>query len=73
MPFEISSILFLSAMVGAVVIGKRDDKTVAEKFVKDVLEQLPSAQTVELKISKINPPIGGKCRRASISILKRRS
>jgi NADH-quinone oxidoreductase subunit J len=33
-PFEISSILFLSAMVGAVVIGKRDDKTVAEKFVE---------------------------------------
>ena len=33
-PFEISSILFLSAMVGAVVIGKRDDKTVAEKLVE---------------------------------------
>src|SRR5678810_1098004 len=33
-PFEISSILFLSAMVGAVVIGKRDDKAVAEKFVE---------------------------------------
>ncbi|HTM91578.1 MAG TPA: NADH-quinone oxidoreductase subunit J [Flavisolibacter sp.] len=33
-PFEISSILFLSAMVGAVVIGKRDEKTVAEKFVE---------------------------------------
>lgn len=26
-PFEISSILFLSAMVGAVVIGKRDDRS----------------------------------------------
>jgi len=33
-PFEISSILFLSAMVGAVVIGKRDEKTVAEKSVE---------------------------------------
>lgn len=28
-PFEISSILFLSAMVGAVVIGKRDEKTLS--------------------------------------------
>lgn len=27
-PFEISSILFLSAMVGAVVIGKKDEKTI---------------------------------------------
>ena len=25
-PFEISSVLFLSAMVGAVVIGKKDSK-----------------------------------------------
>ena len=33
-PFEISSILFLSAMVGAVVIGKRDDKTYSDKFVE---------------------------------------
>lgn len=27
-PFEISSVLFLSAMVGAVVIGKKDSKLV---------------------------------------------
>src|SRR5919107_2246549 len=33
-PFEISSILFLSAMVGAVVIGKKDEKTSAEKTVE---------------------------------------
>ena len=33
-PFEISSILFLGAMVGAVVIGKRDEKTIAEKSVE---------------------------------------
>lgn len=33
-PFEISSILFLSAMVGAVVIGKRDEKTAGEKLVE---------------------------------------
>lgn len=30
-PFEISSILFLSAMVGAVVIGKKDEKPAAEQ------------------------------------------
>lgn len=33
-PFEISSILFLSAMVGAVVIGKREEKNAAEKSVE---------------------------------------
>jgi 7,8-dihydroneopterin aldolase/epimerase/oxygenase len=47
-------------------------ETVAEKIVKDVLEQLPAAQQVELKISKINPPIGGKCQKASIKIVKKR-
>ncbi|HEY0652856.1 MAG TPA: dihydroneopterin aldolase [Chryseosolibacter sp.] len=47
-------------------------ETVAEKIVRDVLEQLPAVQSVELKISKINPPIGGKCRKASITISKRK-
>jgi 7,8-dihydroneopterin aldolase/epimerase/oxygenase len=48
-------------------------ETVAEKIVKDVLEQVPTAQQVELKISKINPPIGGKCRKATITIVKKRA
>lgn len=39
-PFEISSILFLSAMVGAVILGKRDEKSPAEKEIK----KLESAQ-----------------------------
>jgi NADH-quinone oxidoreductase subunit J len=29
LPFEISSVLFLSAMVGAIVIGKKDANDVA--------------------------------------------
>ena len=33
-PFEISSILFLSAMVGAVVIGKRDERSAAQQSVE---------------------------------------
>ena len=33
-PFEISSILFLSAMVGAVVIGKKEEKVAIDKFVE---------------------------------------
>jgi 7,8-dihydroneopterin aldolase/epimerase/oxygenase len=47
-------------------------ETVAEKIVTEVLSQLPAVNTVDLKISKINPPIGGKSRKASISISKRR-
>src|SRR5215213_610911 len=35
-PFEISSILFLSAMVGAVVLGKRDEKSPVEKEIRKV-------------------------------------
>jgi 7,8-dihydroneopterin aldolase/epimerase/oxygenase len=47
-------------------------ETVAEKIVRDVLEQLPAVIQVELKIAKINPPIGGKARKAWISITKKR-
>lgn len=39
-PFEISSILFLSAMVGAVVIGKKDEKTPTERSVEKESERL---------------------------------
>lgn len=35
-PFEISSILFLSAMVGAVVLGKRDEQSPVEKEIQKV-------------------------------------
>ena len=47
-------------------------ETVAEKIVGDVLKQLPAVTQVELKISKINPPIGGKVRKASITISRKR-
>ncbi|HEY9007102.1 MAG TPA: dihydroneopterin aldolase [Ohtaekwangia sp.] len=47
-------------------------ETVAEKIVDDVMKALPAAKVVELKISKLNPPIGGKCRKASISITRKR-
>jgi NADH-quinone oxidoreductase subunit J len=39
-PFEISSVLFLSAMVGAVVLGKREqrDRVIAEEDIRKVEE-----------------------------------
>lgn len=46
-------------------------ETVAEKIITDVMTQLPVSM-VELKIAKLNPPIGGKCRKATVSIVKRR-
>lgn len=47
-------------------------ETVAGKIVSDVLDQLPAALNVTLKISKLNPPIGGKVKRATISVSKTR-
>src|SRR5689334_11676397 len=48
-------------------------ETVAEKIVDNVLRTFPQVEQVEFKISKINPPIGGKARKASISIVKKQS
>src|SRR5690349_21962055 len=47
-------------------------ETVAEKIVIDVLKALPAVLSVEIKISKLNPPIGGKCKKASVSLSKKR-
>ncbi len=48
-------------------------ESVAEKIVNDVLRELKAVVLVELSISKMNPPIGGKCRRATVSVSKRRT
>src|SRR5688572_484665 len=47
-------------------------ETVAEKIIDDVLNELPTVKLVELKISKLNPPIGGKCKKAVVSLSKTR-
>jgi 7,8-dihydroneopterin aldolase/epimerase/oxygenase len=47
-------------------------ETVAEKIITHVLETLPAVSGVDLKISKLNPPIGGKCRSSSVSLSKKR-
>jgi len=47
-------------------------ETVAEKVAVDVLESFPNVLSVEFTISKLNPPIGGKCKKATVSLLKRR-
>jgi 7,8-dihydroneopterin aldolase/epimerase/oxygenase len=47
-------------------------ETVAEKIVAHVFEFLPSVLSVELKISKLNPPIGGKCRSSSVFVSRKR-
>lgn len=47
-------------------------ETVAEKIVARVINDLRQVEMVDLKIAKINPPIGGKCRKASLWIQKKR-
>jgi len=48
-------------------------ETVADQIVKNVLADLSSVEKVELKISKLNPPIGGKCRKASVFLAQERN
>ncbi len=48
-------------------------ETVAGNIINDIMEELPAALHVELKISKINPPIGGKCKKASLILSHRRT
>ena len=49
-PFEIASILFLSAMIGAVVIGKREKRVIEEEILEaDVVEtELHQSETAGL-------------------------
>lgn len=47
-------------------------ETVGEKIVKRVLSEIPQVSEVKIKISKINPPIGGKCKKASVELFGKR-
>jgi len=48
-------------------------ETVAEKIVNKVLAEIRQVEGVSLTISKLNPPIGGKCKKASIVLTKYRA
>jgi dihydroneopterin aldolase len=47
-------------------------ETVAENIIERLLQELQQVVQVEIKLGKINPPIGGKCKRASVSFSKKR-
>lgn len=47
-------------------------ETVAEKIVKRVEADLPQVTAVEIKLAKMNPPIGGKCKKACVSLIRKR-
>ena len=47
-------------------------ETVAEKIISDLFRRFKAISEVELKISKLTPPIGGKCKRASVIISRKR-
>jgi dihydroneopterin aldolase len=47
-------------------------ETVVENIAGRVIEQLPAVRQVDLKVAKLHPPIGGKCKKASVSVSKRR-
>ena len=48
-------------------------ETVALNIIENVISELPAVLHIELKLSKVNPPIGGKCKKATIIINKSRS
>ena len=47
---------------------ERVGHSIAEK----ILETFPEAISAQINISKFNPPIGGVCRKASVTLLKSR-
>ena len=47
-------------------------ETVGENIVDEILKRFATVTNVELKISKINPPIGGKAKKATVFIGKKR-
>jgi len=47
-------------------------ETVGHSIAEQALAFFPTAKMVEVKISKLNPPIGGVCRKASVVVIRER-
>lgn len=43
-------------------------ETVVNSIAVHILSAFPSAKSVEVKISKLNPPIGGVCKKSSVVV-----
>ena len=48
-------------------------ETVAWQIADEVLLKIPQVKKVKLKVSKLHPPISGKCKMASIVVKSKRS
>ena len=47
-------------------------ETVAEKIMAKIFQNHPNAKEVSISISKLDPPIGGKCERAKVTLRESR-
>lgn len=47
-------------------------ESIGQKIIDAVLNEFPGAQAVEVSVSKFNPPIGGVCARAKVTIKSHR-
>jgi 7,8-dihydroneopterin aldolase/epimerase/oxygenase len=47
-------------------------ETVGYAIANSVLSELPDVHQVEVKISKFNPPIGGVCKKATVTVMRSR-
>jgi dihydroneopterin aldolase len=45
---------------------------VGHNIAEKILASFPEALSVQISISKFNPPIGGVCKKASVTLVKRR-
>lgn len=48
-------------------------ETLCLRIIRSVFRQFPSVKQVEVSMSKFNPPIGGVCRRAVVTLTKTRA
>jgi dihydroneopterin aldolase len=47
-------------------------ENIGNRIIKSVFDQFPLVSAIDVTISKFNPPIGGICRRAYVTMVKKR-
>ncbi len=54
------------------LIRSRLLENIGKRIIKAILESFPQVDTVDVSISKFNPPIGGVCKSAKVSMQRNR-
>ncbi|MEM7549180.1 MAG: dihydroneopterin aldolase [Bacteroidota bacterium] len=62
-----------SVVLGEIQKSARLLEHIAQRIVDATFDQIPEVEKIEVSVSKFNPPVGGMCNRAKVTLIRDRN